>query len=79
MPSETRQKKIIEKLNRAQKCSILGPQALRSRGAGPLGPPGSAPVFRWNIDMCIMNYELLEHHLFNTLYTLHRPHIWKVI
>ena len=41
MPSEARQKKIMEKLNRAQKCSILGPQNLGSRGAGP---PGSAPV-----------------------------------
>ena len=30
----------MEKLNRAQKCSILGPQNL---GPGPLGPPGSAP------------------------------------
>ena len=28
MPSEARQKKIMEKLNRAQKCSILGPQNL---------------------------------------------------
>ena len=41
MPSEARQKKIMEKLNRAQKCSILGPQNLGS-GGGP--PPGSAPV-----------------------------------
>ena len=39
MPSEARQKKNMEKLNRAQKCSILGPQNLGSRG----GPPGSAP------------------------------------
>ena len=30
-------KKLIEKLNRAQKCSILGPQ-------NPRGPPESAPV-----------------------------------
>ena len=37
MPSEARQKKIMEKLNRAQKCSILGPQNLGS-GGGP-GPP----------------------------------------
>ena len=46
MPSEARQKKIMEKLNRAQKCSILGPQNLGSRGnPGPRGPlPGSAPV-----------------------------------
>ena len=44
MPSEARQKKIIEKLNRAQKCSILGPQNLGSRGGlGPRAPPGSAP------------------------------------
>ena len=41
MPSEARQKKFIEKLNRAQKCSILGPQNLWSRG-GP-GPPGPPP------------------------------------
>ena len=40
MPSKARQKKIVEKLNRAQKCSILGPQNLGSRGGpGPLGPP----------------------------------------
>ena len=39
MPSEARQKKIMEKLNRAQKCSILGPQNLGSGGPGPLGPP----------------------------------------
>ena len=32
MPSEARQKKIMEKLNRAQKCSILGPQKLGSGG-----------------------------------------------
>ena len=32
MPSKARQKKIMEKLNRAQKCSILGPQNLGSRG-----------------------------------------------
>ena len=46
MPSEARQKKIMEKLNRAQKCSILGPQNLGSRGGGPgaRAPPGSAPV-----------------------------------
>ena len=35
MSSEARQKKIMEKLNRAQKCSILGPQNLGSRGAPP--------------------------------------------
>ena len=47
MPSEARQKKIMEKLNRAQKCSILGPQNLGSGGGGraraPGPPPGSAP------------------------------------
>ena len=42
MPSEARQKKIMEKLNRAQKCSILGPQNLGSGGGGP-GPPGPPP------------------------------------
>ena len=41
MPSEARQKKIMEKLNRAQKCSILGPQNPGSGGAR--APPGSAP------------------------------------
>ena len=45
MPSEARQKKIMEKLNRAQKCSVLGPQNLGSRGArAPGPPPGSAPA-----------------------------------
>ena len=44
MPSEARQKKIMEKLNRAQKCSILGPQNLGS-GGGP-GPPGAPPWIR---------------------------------
>ena len=40
MPSEARQKKIVEKLNRAQKCSILGPQNLGSGGGpGPRPPP----------------------------------------
>ena len=44
MPSEARQKKIMEKLNSTQKCSILGPQNLGSRGArAPGAPPGSAP------------------------------------
>ena len=44
MLSEARQKKIREKLNRAQKCSILGPQNLGSGGGlGPRAPPGSAP------------------------------------
>ena len=44
MPSEAKQKKIMEKLNRAQKCSILGPQNLGSRGArAPGAPPESAP------------------------------------
>ena len=42
MLSEARQKKIMEKLNRAQKCSILGPQNLGS-GGGP-GPPGPPPL-----------------------------------
>ena len=37
--------KIMEKLNRAQKCSMLGPQNLGSRGEGRAHgpPPGSAP------------------------------------
>ena len=44
MPSEARQKKIMEKLDRAQKCSILGPQNLGSGGArAPGAPPGPAP------------------------------------
>ena len=41
MSSQVRQKKIMEKLNRAKKCSILGPQNLGWGGA----PPGSAPEF----------------------------------
>ena len=40
MLSEARQKKIMEKLNRAQKCSILGPKKPRVRGGpGPRAPP----------------------------------------
>ena len=36
--------KIMEKLNRVQKCSNFGPQNLGSRGgSGPRPPPGSAP------------------------------------
>ena len=35
MPSEARQKKIMDKLNRARKCSILGPQNLGSGGGAP--------------------------------------------
>ena len=43
MLSEVRQNKIMYKLNRAQKCSILGPQNLGSRGSqAPGAPPGSA-------------------------------------
>ena len=57
MPSEARQKKIMEKLNRAQKCSILGPQNLGSGGPGPPGPPpGSAPE-----NMLQNEYTLLLH------------------
>ena len=33
----------MEKLNRAQKCSNLGPQNLGSEGPGLPGPSGSAP------------------------------------
>ena len=39
MLSKARQKKIMEKLNRAQKCSILGPQNLGSGGARAPGAP----------------------------------------
>ena len=40
-------KKIMEKLNRAQKCSILGPQNLVLRGGRPRDTPGSAPVLKY--------------------------------
>ena len=44
MLSKARQKKIMEKLNRAQKCSILGPQNLGSIGGrAPPTSTGSAP------------------------------------
>ena len=40
MPSKARQKKIMEKLNRAKKCSILGPQNLGVKvGGGGGGDP----------------------------------------
>ena len=48
----------MEKLNRAQKCSILGPQNRGSGGGpGPPGPPpGSAPEsFPLNSDLCNVN------------------------
>ena len=41
MLSEARQKEIMEKLNRAQKCSILGPQNLGASKPGARAPPGS--------------------------------------
>ena len=34
----------MEKLNRVQKCSILGPQNLGSRGGWAPGPPRSTPA-----------------------------------
>ena len=66
MPSEARPKKIMEKLNRAQKCSILGPQNLGSGGARAGAPPGSAPglllgfksdqkVYKTNGDATLVN------------------------
>ena len=42
MPSEVRQKKIMKKLNRAQKCSILGPQKPRVKGGARV--PGVPPL-----------------------------------
>ena len=37
-------KKIMEKLNRAQKCLILGASKTRAKGSpGPWGSPGSTP------------------------------------
>ena len=38
MPSKARQKKFMEKLNRAQKYSILGPQNLVKGGRVPGAP-----------------------------------------
>ena len=48
MPSEARQKKIMETLNRAQKCSILGPQNLGSKGGAraPLDPRLKIPELK---------------------------------
>ena len=44
MPSKARQKKIMEKLNKAQKCPISGSQNPGPRGIRAPGPPhGSAP------------------------------------
>ena len=42
----------MEKLNRAQKCSILGPQNLGSGGArAPGPPPGSAPEYLQEVEV----------------------------
>ena len=46
---QSKAKKIMEKLNRAQKCSILGPQNLGSRGGGPVPCNGMiAPGFKFH-------------------------------
>ena len=44
MPSEARQKKIMEKLNRAQKTFNFVASNPRIKGGQALGPPGSGPV-----------------------------------
>ena len=50
MPSEGRQKKIMEKLNRAQKMLNFGASKPRVKGGqGPQGPPGSTPA-------CVLHY-----------------------
>ena len=51
MPSEARQKKIVEKLNRPQKCSILGPQNLGSGGARAPGAPLDPHLGRYPPDL----------------------------
>ena len=51
MPSEARQKKIMEKLNRAQKCSILGPQNLGSGGARAPGAPPLDPHLYFDTEL----------------------------
>ena len=59
----------MEKLNRAQKCSILGPQNLGSRGGpGPRAPPGSAPV------MTLSEYALYTE-IFNVLANSDNVHL----
>ena len=70
MPSEARQKKIMEKLNRAAKCSILGPQNLGSGGGpGPPGPPpGSAAAAYIS---SFINSHLTQHRKFR--YYFYRP------
>ena len=68
MPSKARQNKIMEKLNRAQKCSILGPQNLGSRGGGR-GPPGSMPDER----LSVMHYHIPVTRIFG-LKVLECPH-----
>ena len=47
MPSEARQKKIMEKLNRAQKMLNFGASKPRVKGGAraPGAPPGSAPEY----------------------------------
>ena len=52
MPSEARQKKIMEKLNRAKNAQFGASKPRVGGGPGPPGPPpGSAPVtvmgFTW--------------------------------
>ena len=51
MPSEARQKKIMEKLNRAQICSILGPQ-----NSGPRGLFGKSWIHQY------LHNQLVKYH-----------------
>ena len=61
MPSEARQKKIMsqkkKKENRAQRCSILGPQNLGSRGGpGPRGPPWIRAWKQWDLTCIYVHF-----------------------
>ena len=60
MPSEVRQKKNMEKLNRAQNAQFWG---LKTWGEGgtqaPRAPPGSAPGSIVNVKSCGYQHDFL--------------------
>ena len=72
MPSEVRQNKMMEKLNRAQKCSILGPQNLGLREPRLPGPLDLHLLFQGQFVSGIqttfhnkLNFSIIASHMIN--------------
>ena len=86
MSSEVRQKKIMEKLNRARKCSILGPQNLGSGGARAPGAPPDPHLFQnrssWGTnDYLLHDVQFVPFHVISTApggHVDHLPQAWYI-